>query len=76
MCSPPLPLLLRYTCVCLVMQSKLYVRGFCSQTFGRCLILKDTDSVRKLIVKRKFKLKTETVNKSVSSSGAGSTLCL
>ena len=39
-CSPPLPLLLRYTCVCLVMQSRLYVRGFCSQTLGRCLILK------------------------------------
>lgn len=37
-CSLPLPLLLSYTCVCLVVQSKLCVRGFCSQTLGRCLI--------------------------------------
>lgn len=38
-CSPPLPLLLRYTRSCLVMQSRLCVRGFCAQTSGRCLIL-------------------------------------
>ena len=38
-CSPPLPLLLRYTRACLVMQSRLCGRGFCTQTSGRCLIL-------------------------------------
>lgn len=38
-CSPPLPLLLRYTRACLVMQSRLCVRGFCAQTSGRSLIL-------------------------------------
>ena len=34
------------------------------------------DLPSKLIVKRKFRLKIETVSKSVSSSGAGSALCL
>lgn len=38
-CSPPLPSLLRHTRACLVTQSRLCARGFCTQASGRCLIL-------------------------------------